>query len=726
MTSQNMTEKTVFYIAGFEVDLNRSMIKGELKTQVEPKALKVLQLLAQRQNEVVTYDEITDQVWQGAEVVPSALQRCITILRKALGDDAKSPSIITTHPKIGYRLQAHVQWQSMPKSQPDNSASMTQKEDKSDAHWTKKTVSLTRTGLVPAGLTFLTLFALIAIVVVSAGKFWQQSFPVQYTQIRPLTQTDAHESHALFSPNTEYVVFNRYAGGCKSHLWARNISEGKEIKLTAEPGYYGAVSFTGDGRELVFAAKKQCQQSGSLTDAQNSEQFCWNIATLDFAFALSEPQQPAYRHQCQAERLENPKALSNHQYAFLQFNDQRYQLMHYDDLSKKLTTLYSPNPKKQYLYHFDYDPTDQRFSVISRDSESRSIVEILTEKGQILSSETIQLADNMSRNQFFSGNFEPQGKYLLAISNKSLYKIDFNGQVQQLKTPESNLISIAKHPDKQYLLAVKGHKDVDIAQVTIGEEQAASETIELNQKVMPYNSLARSSAQDRHARYQPKGGHIAFISDRSGQDQLWLWYQGQASQLSAVSSQKTIHNFSWSPNGKSLAWVSNDRLAISDLKGELYYVDTDKPLYSVLSWYSQNQLLVLLNDPMPGGLYLLDIEQNQLSAFAINQVKTAWVHNDQLFYSDVNDDVYIRFLGNQTNQSKLLPQLSGRAMFLSNQSIYSVDQNKLLLNQYNLKGEFIKQVMSLKALGWKVTDVKENKVLLDQFISINQEIVILE
>lgn len=95
-----MTEKTIFYITDFQIDLSRSsLIKGDHETQVEPKVLKVLYLLAQRQNEVVTHKEIMQHVWQGSEVVPSALQRCIAILRKELGDDAKSPTIIATHPQ---------------------------------------------------------------------------------------------------------------------------------------------------------------------------------------------------------------------------------------------------------------------------------------------------------------------------------------------------------------------------------------------------------------------------------------------------------------------------------------------------------------------------------------------------------------------------------------------------------------------------------------------------
>ena len=68
-----MKDTTTFYIADHQIDLARSVvIKGEQQTQVEPKVLKVLLLLAQRQNEVVTHKEIMERVWQGTEVVPNA------------------------------------------------------------------------------------------------------------------------------------------------------------------------------------------------------------------------------------------------------------------------------------------------------------------------------------------------------------------------------------------------------------------------------------------------------------------------------------------------------------------------------------------------------------------------------------------------------------------------------------------------------------------------------
>jgi DNA-binding winged helix-turn-helix (wHTH) protein/Tol biopolymer transport system component len=708
---------TIFYITDFQIDLSRSVIiKGELETQVEPKVLKVLFLLAQRQNEVVTHKEIMDHVWQGTEVVPNALQRCIAILRKVLGDDAKAATIIATHPRIGYRLLTDVRWQSAPEL-----ATFIQPA-------TKENVEHQQAGRKKSIIALFILVAIALILVSATMMFWPNTESNQYTQIRQLTETDSYEAHALFSPNTKYLVFNRGAGSCESHVWAKHIVSGKESRLTSQSGSYGAMSFTGDGRELVFAAKKYCHQSDQDLVKQSKQPLCWNIATLDFAIALSAPQNPSFRHQCQAERLETPKALPNHQYAFLQYNNARYQLMHYDDLSKKLSSLY--RSEDLYIYHFDYDPKHNRYALMSRDKHFNNVLQILDEKGQLQRSEKIQLTQGMSQNQHFVARFEPQGQYLLATSHNRLYKIDFNGQLQIVKTPESNLLSIVKHPVDHRLLAVKGKKDIDIGQITLADKSETQVESESSSQILPFTGLARSAAQDRNALYQPNGEKIAFISDRSGQDQLWLWHEfqgkGQASQLSFVTSQTGILNFSWSPDGKHLAWVSDDGLAIANLKGEVKYIQTDKPLYSMLSWHAEKQFLVLINDPEPGGLYRFDLDQNKLIPFKINQVEAAWVHQNRLIYSNVYGEVFTRSLDIENTEFKRLPELNGKALFVSESFIYSVDQDSLILKQYNLQGKFIKPIISLEAFSWKVTGLKDNQLLLSQFIAINHDIVMLE
>lgn len=761
-----MTETETFYIADYQIDMSRSVIrKGENATQIEPKVLKVLLLLAKRPNQVITHKEIMDDVWQGTEVVPNALQRCIAILRKALNDDAKSPTIIATHKKIGYSLIAQVKWgldESEKRGEKEEPHAIEKIELPAKAI-TADAPAHSILSLIITGMLFV--LGVIALLVVAPfGQAPQEplqqkqfpqksttSIPVQLNQIKVLTHTDAHESHAIYSPDAQHIVFNRYAGSCKNHLWTRNMKNGQEHQLTASPAQYGEVSFTNDGRELVFAANKQCPLDQERVDFEErqSTETCWHLATLDFSQALTTPQTPNYRHQCQAEKLKTPKALSNHQYVFLQSKTGENQLMHYNDLTKEISHFYRPD--LQDIYHFDYDPYNKRFAVFGRDHAYKNILTLLNTSGQVLHRNRIEQQHDAQHTQDIKGNFEPLGSYLLTIIQSQLYKLDLDGKLTQIDTPTSDLVSVVKHPLNHSLLAVQGTKDIDIANINIAdvrndEQSSQQDSNDLNSINAPYPSLARSSAQEQIARYQPSGDQIAFISNQSGINQLWLWDKGIAKQLSFDASATGIKNYSWSPDGTHLAWAFGDSIAIADLTGKMTLIPAEKSIDAVVSWFSENELLVLLHDPYPGGLYTLalnksDRQKLQLTALGINHVEAAWVTQiqnqleKQVIYKTADAGVFIRALENKKRDKGQRIKLNSMAVTVAGGFIYSVDKSSLMLNQYNVEGKLLKPIMQMKNNAWQVTDIKfekineakrrNDKLLISQFIAVNQEVVVL-
>ncbi len=82
-------------------------LAGEAK--VEPRAMDVLVALARRAGQTVSRDDLIDAVWKHPYVSDEALSRCISMLRRALGDDRSQPRYLETIPKRGYRLVATVE-----------------------------------------------------------------------------------------------------------------------------------------------------------------------------------------------------------------------------------------------------------------------------------------------------------------------------------------------------------------------------------------------------------------------------------------------------------------------------------------------------------------------------------------------------------------------------------------------------------------------------------------
>jgi DNA-binding winged helix-turn-helix (wHTH) protein/TolB-like protein len=85
------------------------LTRGTETVRIEPKAMDVLVLLADRAGRVVGREELFVTVWPGVVVGDEAITQTIIKLRKALGDNPRSPSYIETIAKRGYRLIASVE-----------------------------------------------------------------------------------------------------------------------------------------------------------------------------------------------------------------------------------------------------------------------------------------------------------------------------------------------------------------------------------------------------------------------------------------------------------------------------------------------------------------------------------------------------------------------------------------------------------------------------------------
>ncbi len=100
---------TSFFIADKLIEpMSNSIVSGGETTRVEPKAMRVLMLLASKAGQVVTREELEDTVWTNLIVGPDSLTNTVIKLRRALGDEAKNSKYIETIPKTGYRLIATV------------------------------------------------------------------------------------------------------------------------------------------------------------------------------------------------------------------------------------------------------------------------------------------------------------------------------------------------------------------------------------------------------------------------------------------------------------------------------------------------------------------------------------------------------------------------------------------------------------------------------------------
>jgi len=91
----------------FVLDVSeRRLLRDGLPVSLTPKAFDLLCVLVMRHGHLVMKEQLLEQVWPDTAVEEASLNRCVSVLRKALGDGVAGQRYIETVPKRGYRFVA--------------------------------------------------------------------------------------------------------------------------------------------------------------------------------------------------------------------------------------------------------------------------------------------------------------------------------------------------------------------------------------------------------------------------------------------------------------------------------------------------------------------------------------------------------------------------------------------------------------------------------------------
>jgi DNA-binding winged helix-turn-helix (wHTH) protein len=102
------TELHLFF-PPFHLDrINPQLRRGEERVSLRRKTFEVLLYLVDHAGQLVTKAALLDAIWSEVTVSDSMPAICVAELRKALGDEAKTPRFIETVHGRGYRFAAKV------------------------------------------------------------------------------------------------------------------------------------------------------------------------------------------------------------------------------------------------------------------------------------------------------------------------------------------------------------------------------------------------------------------------------------------------------------------------------------------------------------------------------------------------------------------------------------------------------------------------------------------
>lgn len=730
-----------YWVGDFFVDISRNQITQQEQSQIiAPKALAVLTYLAQHQGKVVSYEELLANVWPDTVVTTNTLQRSIAQLRKVLGENSKSQSFIKTHAKQGYSLECLVRWNEITTS--ENKANNIQEIatiQQNTSHPSKALVTSQQTipsqKIAPQKVkpqkslfVLITFFVVIvAFIFIALSVFSSKNNqPLSFDKLQSLTASDDKEYAAVYSPDGQYIVFHRYSERlCRNNLWAKNIATQQETLLTRNTGTYGIHSFSRDGKKLLFVSAENCNaestetNNSSLINKIDTKNQCNNLVTLDFEKAMKAPQTTKLLVECKNSQLKKPVWIDNNNIVMMQKKISDWHLIHYSINENKSKTIFEV--KNGHLIAYDYSAEENVIAVTSAQNDGLHYLHLLTPNGTLLSTNEINFPKDFPKLRHIRPIFDVANQQLVFTSIKYLYALSYEGEVSRTHLPIDFFMENPNfHPSDHRLLLIKKTYDSDIAlfPLALATENTSSK------KPLTHHVIERSTNVEQSALFQPNGEHIAFISQRSGEFQLWASENDNVKLISSFPSNTLISGIDWAADGKSILVNANGALTQVYLNGQHKDFSYEKPITTLFQWNSEKNT-ALLKVRIQGKSQFGEADFNTNTFTLLSDKKVTWAQRSedgQLIYTDYLNRFWQQGPLEDEPIDALINQGSSKRFVVKNNKIYGVNTRNELW-EHTLKTPTFKILEQFHDEVEYLTDINQTHALIELYISGKKEVV---
>lgn len=510
-------EPRQFRIAGWLVEPSANRIEGADKSlRVEPKVMHVLLCLVRQKGETLSIDQLLDEVWTGTVVEENALRRAVSQLRKAFDDDPRSPRIIETIPKKGYRLIADVSFESMGDSYPATASDIALSTPSFDtvSAQDERRVSWLR----PA---FLVSVVLLAIAALAAAVFTPN--PSEPVAKIPVSSFPGLETAPALSADGSQVAFVWHgAEGGDAKIYVKHVDADTPERLTQGTGQEVSPSWSSDGHSVAFL--RYTQDSCGIF-----------IATV---VGHGE------------RKVDDCRARTRGLMDWSPTGDWMAFSMRPDTLSHRIILIAPEAGERRLLTtpgeDWDTNPVFSpdgkwvSFKRMSRRTQSLMVVPLTGGEPRLIASHWGNIVEH---------DWTPDGQYLVFSSDKGgnyrLWKVPVAGGtpswMSELGTYDPSNPAFAAFGGR--MAYIEWNYDFNIWRVSTSEDEATGER------------FIASSKWNLHPRYAPDGQHIAFTSSRTGNNELWVSDKdGQALRRLTSFGTAFVSTPRWSPDSKQLVF----------------------------------------------------------------------------------------------------------------------------------------------------------------------------
>lgn len=527
-------------VAGRVVDVGALRVVGQHeKPRLTSKAMAVLLELVEHAGDTVSRDQLLDRVWNGRCPTPDVLTQAIKELRRALGDDKRPPRYIETIPKVGYRLTAVVQVLGEDGGSRLEAGLATNGGDGIDVavpdvsrdYVTEQAEPLGGSALRVISMTVAAIVLVLLAVAIARAWFMARRAPFlngsapawRVVDERTVTSDPGAEWRPSVSPDGLRIAYSKMddASGV-DHILVRSIRESRPVDLISDARKWVEMpSWSPDGSQIAFEEVRHGDCSiwvaASLGGDVRKVGACHDHESYYFDWT------PDGRHLIADETSDDGKG----GLALLRWNLDTgvRQPLHYsrakddDDLEPH----YSPNGR-WIAFRRGIAPSSDLMIMPVNGGAVRQVTHVATRiRGYTWTPD--------SRGLVFSSNLA--GRF-------ALYTVVIDrGEPQPLGVEPAVYPVLARAADT-IVYEIPRSRDT-LAEIAIGSDPVKPQFI------------AQSTGSDSSPALSPSGDRIAFVSDRSGSQQLWLYDSAtkSASMLTDFNS-AVLHSPNFSADGGSV------------------------------------------------------------------------------------------------------------------------------------------------------------------------------
>jgi len=679
---------------------------------VQGKVLQVLSCLMAQQGQLVSIDTLMQQVWGQTVVSPNTLQRCIAQLRKAFGESSQTQNVIKTYPKRGYALivpvlsaKEHQPGKALADDPPERGSAATTTGFITKAPLIPQAANQWRPGFIGVLSTLIITIGLALVTVV-----WQQqsaqSAPLPQLQLqRQLTASAQYEDHASYSPDQRWIAFERFESFCHSTVWLQQRRDKSELQLTLSPQQFSGASWSTDSTKLAVISNHGCIVPHHPP--------CWQVDVI--ALNSLQPAHPAATVSkvggCEHQPLSHPVWRDDQQLLLLRQakdNGRRHLVLMSPD-NGQLRELFSHGD----LLTFVLQP-DQTMMAIAHTGSGHSELLKISQQGELLSRQPLdyqQQTSAFNQVKLHLITIAQNHQQLVLESDGQLFLLQPDGTLRLLPTPAGLRLSRFAI-SRSNAAATLGGIDLDI--------------IHSDWQANKLQTLQRSPAFESQARLSPvaaKGAQqLAFVSDRSGQNQIWLVEGATLRQLSHFDRPVKINGLIWARQGQSVLANVNDSLYQFALDGQSRQLASPVRIKYLHQAVTSEQLLIEYQHEFQEILALYQPATGQLTPLHAGQFDDARLdQHGTLWFSDANFQLYQLPASARTAQP-LVPEVTVSAFTIANGVLLATTKDGRLL-QLDLQTQSATFKELPKDRNLWISDADATQILFNQKQTMNTDLV---